>query len=141
MCLEGSLVNDALVRVQGVYRLHLLRRQHEVIYLDVLLDVGKLSTAWDRDGASRNCPVEHDLGLAFLMPLADFFKPLITPKCFVFDAADPAHRNVGDAVDVLGLVEAQQFSLGQRRVHFYLVDDRFDAAVAEQVSQKLQVEV
>lgn len=75
------------------------------------------------------------------MPLADLFKPLIAPKCFIFDAAYPAHRNVGDAMYVLGFVETEQFCLRQRRVQLYLVDDWLDAAVAEQVGQKLQVEV
>ena len=75
------------------------------------------------------------------MPLADLFKPLISPKCIVFDASYPANRNVGNGMDILSLVEAEQFCLSQRWVQLNFINDRFDAAIAEQVSQQLQVEV
>ena len=75
------------------------------------------------------------------MTLADLLQARVTPDLLGPVVARAAHGDVANRDDVLGLHEAYKGLLCVRWVQLDLIEDRLDAAVAEEICHHLEVEV
>ena len=94
-------VADASVGVQGTDLLHLVLSQLKVIDLNVFLDVGKLATSRNRNGAPGHTPIEHDLRLGLAVFGANRIELRVFEELGVLDSADAGDWSIGNRDDIL----------------------------------------